>query len=192
MNICKTYDSVIFSKFSVDNDGLYFNDRMESEKQKRSQYSESRRKNRKKSEDMLIICESYDSHMVNENENEDIVLSSLKERSFIPPTVAEVQAYCDERKNNIDAEGFVDHYTTQGWVKGNGISMVEWKSSVREWEKRDQKRQEPERAEKAAKDAKKKREEEERLNSIKLMNQESDPAVSEMIKKSMDRLKLPK
>ena len=52
---------------------------------------------------------------------------------FIPPTVEEVKEYCSERKNKVDAERFVDYYTSNGWCVGKN-KMKDWKASVRTWE----------------------------------------------------------
>jgi len=68
MHICKTYDKDIFSKFTKDSEGNWYNERLESEIVKRKNYSESRSKNRKSEKN---ICESYVQHMENENENID-------------------------------------------------------------------------------------------------------------------------
>ena len=56
-------------------------------------------------------------------------------KRFTPPTVEKVQAYCQERGNNIDPEQFVDFYASKGWKVGNN-SMKDWKACVRTWEKR--------------------------------------------------------
>lgn len=56
---------------------------------------------------------------------------------FAPPTFEEVQAYCNERKNNIDPQYFIDYYAKGGWVLKNGHKMVDWKAAVRTWEKND-------------------------------------------------------
>lgn len=76
LNICKTYNEDIFSKFIKDKEGNYYNERLEYEANKRKAYSESRRNNRKKKEetkpheeDMKNICNSYEEHMENENIN---------------------------------------------------------------------------------------------------------------------------
>lgn len=53
---------------------------------------------------------------------------------FIPPTKEEVEAYCFERQNNVDAERFIDHYTSNGWLVGKN-KMKDWKAAVRTWEK---------------------------------------------------------
>ncbi len=58
-----------------------------------------------------------------------------KAKRFSPPTVAEVESYCQERKNSIDANKFVDYYTSNGWMVGRN-KMKDWKSAVRTWEKR--------------------------------------------------------
>lgn len=71
----------------------------------------------------------------NDNDNERIVPRIVK---FIPPSVEEVQTYCDERMNGIDAEEFVDFYTSKGWMVGK-TKMKDWKASVRTWEKSNKK-----------------------------------------------------
>lgn len=75
LNICKTYNEYIFSKFKKDEEGNYYNERLEYEVNKRKAYSESRRNNRKKKEtyekDMKNICNSYEQHMGNANANEN-------------------------------------------------------------------------------------------------------------------------
>ena len=48
LNICKEFNEDIFSKFQKDNEGKYFNERLEEETNKRKAYSESRRNNRNK------------------------------------------------------------------------------------------------------------------------------------------------
>ena len=48
LNICKVYNEDIFSKFIKDEEGNYYNERLEYEANKRKAYSESRRNNRNK------------------------------------------------------------------------------------------------------------------------------------------------
>lgn len=54
---------------------------------------------------------------------------------FIPPTIDEVQAYCQERGNGIDAQHFVDFYTARGWKYGN-TAIKDWRACIRTWEQR--------------------------------------------------------
>ena len=69
LNICKRYDKDIFDKFTKDNDGKYYNIRLQKEIDKRRNYSKSRSDNRKNKITFENICFSYVNHMENENEN---------------------------------------------------------------------------------------------------------------------------
>lgn len=73
--------------------------------------------------------------------NQDINIVPLK-RHFEPPTVSDVEAYCDERGSYlIDPQQFVDYYQARGWILTNGKKMVDWKAAVRLWEKNERERQ---------------------------------------------------
>ena len=79
LEICGTYDERIFSKFVKDENGLYYNVRMEVEANKRRAYIESRSNNRKgnKNEDMKEhmkkdMNEDMSNHMTPHMENENI------------------------------------------------------------------------------------------------------------------------
>lgn len=74
-----------------------------------------------------------------EEEKENIEASSIVggkslSKKFTPPTVEEVRAYCEERKNGINPEHFVDYYERSGWIMSNGQKMKNWKAAVRTWE----------------------------------------------------------
>ncbi len=56
-------------------------------------------------------------------------------KRFVKPTLEEVKEYCLNRKNNIDAQQFIDFYESKGWKVGNQ-SMKDWKACVRTWEQR--------------------------------------------------------
>ena len=55
-------------------------------------------------------------------------------KAFVKPTVEEVAAYCKERNNGIDAEAFVAHYESNGWLVGKN-PMKNWRMAVVTWEK---------------------------------------------------------
>lgn len=57
-----------------------------------------------------------------------------KTKHFIPPSVEEVEQYCLERNNNIDAQSFIDFYESKGWMIGKN-KMKDWKAAVRTWER---------------------------------------------------------
>ena len=104
LNICKTYNEDIFSKFKKDEEGNYYNERLEYEANKRKAYSESRRNNRKKKEtyekDMKNICNSYEQHMGNANANENININ--KNNSKVNDScVNDLQVIIDFYNENI-------------------------------------------------------------------------------------------
>ena len=67
-----------------------------------------------------------------------------KSKRFIKPTIDDIQKYCTERKNNIDANNFYDFYESKGWSVGTS-RMKDWKAAVRTWENRNNKDSKPNR-----------------------------------------------
>ena len=59
-----------------------------------------------------------------------------KATRFSPPTLEDVQKYCQERKNSVDAERFLNFYESKGWFVGKN-KMKDWKAAVRTWERED-------------------------------------------------------
>lgn len=57
-----------------------------------------------------------------------------KKKFFEPPSVDDVRAYCQERKNSVDPQKFVDFYSSKGWMIGKN-KMRDWKAAVRTWER---------------------------------------------------------
>lgn len=68
-----------------------------------------------------------------EDKGEQVATSSVKR--FVKPTLEEIAAYCEERKNGISAQQFMDFYESKGWKVGNQ-PMKDWKACVRTWEQR--------------------------------------------------------
>lgn len=71
---------------------------------------------------------------------EDVCLNDIKHEQkpkttrFVKPTVEEIETYCKERNNNVDAHKFYNHYESNGWKVGKN-PMKDWKAAVRTWEK---------------------------------------------------------
>ena len=57
-----------------------------------------------------------------------------KSSRFNPPTLEEVEQYCVERNNKVDAQSFIDFYESKGWYVGKN-KMKDWKAAVRTWER---------------------------------------------------------
>jgi hypothetical protein len=56
-------------------------------------------------------------------------------KRFIPPTLEEVQMYCQQEQRQItgaDANWFWDHMTSASW-KNNGKPVADWKATMRAW-----------------------------------------------------------
>ena len=68
------------------------------------------------------------------NTNGMDIYGKPKSSRFVPPSVDEVRAYCQERNNLVDPEKFVDYYTARGWKIGKN-SMKDWRAAVRTWER---------------------------------------------------------
>lgn len=60
--------------------------------------------------------------------------TTTNRKRFTPPTLQEVQDYCNERGNGLSAESFIDYYTANGWRVGKN-PMKDWKACVRTWER---------------------------------------------------------
>ena len=122
LNICKTYDQDVWDKFRKIGD-RYYNERMKYETEKRRLYSESRSKNRKGSSK---ICNTYDKHMENENENVN------KDNNNIPD-FENFKKYAIEKQPliNLDALKFkYEAWKENGWKDGNDKKIVNWKTKL--------------------------------------------------------------
>ena len=66
--------------------------------------------------------------------------TNTKRAVFVPPTVEEVDAYCQKRGNSVDGQAFVAFYASKGWKVGNS-PMKDWQQAVITWEGRAEKQQ---------------------------------------------------
>lgn len=66
------------------------------------------------------------------DKKKDTIVSKEKTSRFLPPTLEEVKVYCQEKGYGIDAERFVDFYSSKGWYVGKN-KMKDWKAAVRNW-----------------------------------------------------------
>ena len=60
-------------------------------------------------------------------------------KKFKIPTLEEVTDYCRERNNTLDAQNFIDFYSSKGWLVGKN-KMKDWQACIRTWETNDKKR----------------------------------------------------
>lgn len=69
-----------------------------------------------------------------ENTQLDLEDAIAKAKRFVKPTIAEIQAYCQERNKTIDAERFWNFYESKGWKVGKN-PMKDWRAAVCNWAK---------------------------------------------------------
>lgn len=69
-----------------------------------------------------------------EKEIDSSASTTTKRKRFEKPTLSEIEQYCIERNNNVNAEHFFDYYESNGWKVGKN-SMKDWKAAVRTWER---------------------------------------------------------
>ena len=70
------------------------------------------------------------------NKNKEIKIIN---KLFTIPMISEVENYCIERKNNIEAESFINFYDSKGWMVGKN-KMKDWRACIRTWEMREKKK----------------------------------------------------
>jgi len=92
----------------------------------------------------ILSCEETEGLVVNKlndlsetklttiNKNKEIKITN---KLFIKPSVNDVELYCIERDNKIDAISFVNFYESKGWMVGKN-KMKDWRACIRTWEMR--------------------------------------------------------
>ena len=119
---CKTYSK--YTVFTVNNYCIY----QSSDTQSDRQATDKRHSN-----DILTTTIEEKKEVKNIKKEEP----KGSKKKFEPPSVEDVRTYCEERHNGIDAQSFVDFYTSKDWMVGKN-RMKDWKAAVRTWERRKQ------------------------------------------------------
>ncbi len=103
----------------------------------------SSRKYRDKLKSDVTVTESDETE---EEKNKKRIRKEEEEKKKrlkkIPPELKFVKEYCEERKNGIDPQSFIDHYETNGWMRGKNKIKC-WKACIRTWEKNNNNNQGP-------------------------------------------------
>ena len=79
-----------------------------------------------------VAPKKADSVSDNESDSDSGSVKEKKSR-FTPPTLEQVQAYCLERGNTVNPNSFLNHYESNGWMRGK-TKIKDWKACVRTWE----------------------------------------------------------
>jgi len=137
MLICKSHDDRIFKKFVQDSDGLWYNERLQNEIEKRQNYSKSRGENRKGGADKSlkpktkkhkkIISKSYEDHMGNGNEDINEIKNAVERLYLLYPTKCKKRdcstGKCKANKTKI--KDYLDTYTEEQLTTIIGLYIVD-------------------------------------------------------------------
>ena len=82
---------------------------------------------------------SIDKNSIDKNSKEKEI---YKEKENKKPTLEEIQEYCKERNNNVNAKQFFDYYEVNNWIDNKGNKVKNWKQKLITWEKHDYKTKE--------------------------------------------------
>ena len=139
----------VMSKFQKDEDGKYFNRRMELEIEKRDKHCQRQRENiskrwNKENDNSGMADGSACGNTTvlplgngNGNRKESSSISEKKRKKFIPPTLEDVSAYAKERGVPNLAQKFFDYYSAGNWVDGKGDPVRNWKQKFLTWESKE-------------------------------------------------------
>jgi uncharacterized protein YdaU (DUF1376 family) len=162
---CGNATADVLAKFQQDENGLFFNQRLEIEVGKRKAHAEKqrtraidgwkKRKNQNSDTDATASTTAYATAMPlenrNENENEIIVEDANEKKTtrkkFVKPhendvynLMGELNAtgknFMSEDKLVNFARTFMDHYEANGWIVGK-TPMKDWQSTVKNWMRRE-------------------------------------------------------
>jgi uncharacterized protein YdaU (DUF1376 family) len=158
---CGNAAADVMAKFRQDDDGLFFNERLEIEVGKRKAHTEKqraraidgwkKRKNQDCDTDATASTTANATALPLENRNEIIIEDANEKKTtrkkFVKPDENDVYNLMGElntKGNNFLSEDklvnfartFMDHYEANGWIVGK-TSMKDWQSTVKNWMRRE-------------------------------------------------------
>ncbi|WP_373804335.1 DUF4373 domain-containing protein [Bacteroides heparinolyticus] len=106
----------------------------ESNKQMLESETSKNKQKVEKNKQKQTIKEKEKKENNNISTSNEVEYIGAKRTAFVPPTIEEVKAYIQEKGYPVDAERFIDFYTSKGWMVGKN-KMKDWKAAVRTWSK---------------------------------------------------------
>ena len=126
-------------KFIQDDEGLWFNVRLDFEKDKRKTFTESRRNNIKPKEKPkkepsyeTHMNTHMDSHMENENENINKDIINNKSKCNFEEALEYISIRLGTEQGKTEAQKFFNYYESNGWKVGKN-PMKNWKAAANNW-----------------------------------------------------------
>lgn len=81
------------------------------------------------------IDKNVKENNISNNNTSNNIKENIKRKVFTKPTIEEIEQYCKERNNGINANAFYDFYESKDWYVGKN-KMKDWKACIRTWEQR--------------------------------------------------------
>ena len=136
----------MFIKNQIDLDSK----KWEQEREKRSEAGKKGMQSRWNNKDNKVITTNNknnnvinDITKITDNVNDNVnVKENIKRKVFEKPSIDDIQSYCEERNNGINANAFYDFYESKNWMVGKN-KMKDWKACIRTWEQRQPKKDIP-------------------------------------------------
>lgn len=81
-----------------------------------------------------VLVEQNTNTINNNNKCLNNNINAIKGK-FIPPTLEDIEQYCKERNNGVDAKKFYDYYSVNDWKDNKGNQVKNWKQKmIANWE----------------------------------------------------------
>jgi hypothetical protein len=158
-----TVSEDVLKKFTTDENGLYFNERMDNEIEKRENFSRSRSENGKKGgrpqkTTSFSVALAKKKLGENENRNKDIIKDNRgvgeeegrknspnkgSSKAFIPPTLEEVREYARSKDCEDIADRFYEYFTDGEWKDSAGKPVRSWKQKLLTWRNKEPAKNKP-------------------------------------------------
>jgi hypothetical protein len=131
------WDDNFKSKFKIDDNGLFYNGRLEIEQIKRKKFVDSRYNNLEGTNQHSHKEGQTTSLMENENVNEDIIINKVKERKKIDiPELGEFLAYAKtieiyRPEYDFQIKAKYEAWKENGWKDGYNKIIKSWKTKLK-------------------------------------------------------------
>ena len=140
-SVAKETDKKLIDKFLVDNNGMYYNERMELESNRRKKFTDSRKKNALGKANDNASATHTDKRMENENVNEDINLGKGKEKKHKYGEYKHVLLTDDQHSKLLSEWGkdLLDDMIRKldEGIQNKGYKYKDHNLTLRNWYKRD-------------------------------------------------------
>ena len=123
-----------FTLLTLTNYALYQDDRREINTQN-SEQSNKQITNKQQTDNKQITTTKEVKEIKNISiPSNEVIDIDPNPKKFQKPTIAEIQSFCQIRKNSVDADKFFNYYESKGWIVGKS-PMKNWQSAIVNWEK---------------------------------------------------------